>query len=192
MWEMLSAGRSVYSEQKNLCAWVMKNGGMGSLYRSRHELVLVFKVGTAPHINNVELGAHGRYRTNVWEYAGMNSFGKARDKRLAEHPTVKPVALVADATLDCSERGGIIVDAFAGSGTTLVAAHRAGRRGFGIELDPKYCDVILKRLREEMKVEPALAPLSESFDVVEAERFQTQLPPQAPIANDDEEASDAA
>jgi DNA modification methylase len=122
----------------------------------------------------------------------MNSFGKARDKRLAEHPTVKPVALVADAILDCSDRGGIVVDSFAGSGTTLVAAHRAGRKGFGIELDAKYCDVILKRLREEMKVEPVLAPLSESFDVVAAERSQPQVPSQGAIANDDEEVSDAA
>ncbi len=175
MWEMLSAGRSIYSEQKNLCAWVKTNGGMGSLYRSQHELVLVFKVGTAPHVNNVELGAHGRYRTNVWNYAGMNSFGKGRDKHLAAHPTVKPVALVADAMLDCSVRGGIVLDAFAGSGTTLVAAHRAGRRGYGIELDPKYCDVILKRLREELKVEPVLVPLGETFDEVAAERSEEGL-----------------
>ncbi|MDP1964051.1 MAG: DNA methyltransferase [Reyranella sp.] len=175
MWEMLSASRSVYSAMKNLCVWMKSNGGMGSLYRSQHELVLVCKVGTAPHINNVELGAHGRSRTNVWEYAGMNSFGKGRDKHLAKHPTVKPVALVADAILDCSDRGGVIVDACAGSGTTLVAAHRTGRRGFGIELDPKYCDVILKRLREELKVEPVLAPLGETFDEVAAERSEEGL-----------------
>lgn len=175
LWEMLGASRNIYSDAKNLCVWVKSNGGMGSLYRSQHELVLVCKVGTATHINNVELGSHGRYRTNVWNYAGMNSFGKARDKRLAEHPTVKPVALVADAMLDCSARGGIIVDAFAGSGTTLVAAHRTGRRGFGIELDPKYCDVILKRLRDELKVEPMLAPLGETFDEVAAERSKEDL-----------------
>jgi DNA modification methylase len=185
LWEMLGAGRSVYSEQKNLCAWVKTNGGMGSLYRSQHELVLVFKVGTASHINNVELGAHGRYRTNVWNYAGMNSFGKARDKHLAAHPTVKPVALVADAMLDCSARGSIVLDSFAGSGTTLVAAHRTGRKGYGMELDPRYCDVILKRLREETKIEPVLAPIGESFDEIAAERAA------APVLNG-EDLRDAA
>ena len=102
---------------------------MGSLYRSQHEFVFVFKSGTAPHINNVELGKHGRYRTNVWSYAGVNSFGARRDADLAMHPTVKPVALVADAILDCSKRNGIILDAFAGSGTTRVAAERTGRHG---------------------------------------------------------------
>ncbi len=112
---------------------------MGSLYRSQHELVFVYKSGRAPHINNVELGRHGRYRTNVWQYAGANAFSATRDGDLAMHPTVKPVALVADAILDCSRRKGIVLDAFAGSGTTLVAAERTGRRGYAIELDPHYC-----------------------------------------------------
>ncbi len=118
-----------YGELKNICVWSKSNGGMGSLYRSQHEFVFVFKSGTAPHINNVELGKHGRYRTNVWSYAGVNSFGARRDADLAMHPTVKPVALVADAILDCSKRNGIILDAFAGSGTTRVAAERTGRHG---------------------------------------------------------------
>jgi hypothetical protein len=118
-----------YSELKNLCVWAKTNAGMGSLYRSQHELVFVFKNGTAPHINNVELGRFGRSRSNVWNYAGVNTFGKERDSELAMHPTVKPLALVADAILDCSKRSGIVLDAFAGSGTTLIAAEKTGRLG---------------------------------------------------------------
>ena len=142
----LAAATPAYSELKNICVWAKTNGGMGSLYRSQHELVFVYKSGRAPHINNVELGRHGRYRTNVWQYAGANAFSATRDGDLAMHPTVKPVALVADAILDYSRRKGIVLDAFAGSGTTLVAAERTGRRGYGIELDPLYCDVIVRRL----------------------------------------------
>lgn len=143
--EVQRAGAKAYRELKNICVWVKTNGGMGSLYRSQHEMVFVFKHGTAPHTNNVELGRHGRYRTNVWRYAGANSFGKSRDKYLADHPTVKPIALVIDAIKDCSDRGGVVLDAFTGSGTTLLAAHKTGRRGYGLELDPRYVDVILKR-----------------------------------------------
>ena len=143
--ELIAAGHDVYSELKNICVWVKSNGGMGSLYRSRHELVFVYKVGQGKHANNVELGRHGRYRTNVWEYAGATSFGASRDEDLAMHPTVKPLEMVKDAILDCSNRGGIILDAFGGSGTTLLAAHKAGRKGYLIELDPAYCDVILNR-----------------------------------------------
>lgn len=146
--ELLTAGRSAYSELKNLCVWSKTNGGMGSLYRSQHELVFVFKNGATPHINNVELGRHGRYRTNVWQYAGINAFGAGRDDALTMHPTVKPVALVADAILDCSKRGGSVLDCFAGSGTTLLAAERTGRRGFGMEMDPKYVDVVIKRYQQ--------------------------------------------
>jgi DNA modification methylase len=127
--EVITAGKQIYSEIKNLCIWSKTNAGMGSLYRSRHELVFVFKSGTAPHINNVGLGKYGRYRTNIWTYPGANSFGKTRDADLELHPTVKPVALVADAILDCSKRNGIVLDAFAGSRTTLLAAHKTGRRG---------------------------------------------------------------
>lgn len=146
MRELLAAGNAYFDELKNLCVWAKTNGGMGSLYRSQHELVFVFKVGKEPHINNVELGKHGRNRTNLWTYAGINSFGKERDTELALHPTVKPVQMVADAILDCSKRGGIVLDAFAGSGTTLVAAEKTGRIGYGIELDPAYCDVIVQRM----------------------------------------------
>lgn len=146
MGEVLDGAKGAYGELKNLCVWSKTNGGMGSLYRSQHELVFVFKSGTASHVNNVELGRHGRYRTNVWSYAGANAFSATRDEDLAMHPTVKPVALVADAILDCSKRKGIVLDAFGGSGTTLVAAERTGRRGYAIELDPHYCDVIVKRM----------------------------------------------
>ncbi len=163
MGEVIAAGRDTYSELKNLCIWNKTNGGMGSLYRSKHELIFVFKAGTGPHINNVELGRHGRYRTNVWDYAGINSFGKDRDAELALHPTVKPVKLVADAILDCSKRGGIVLDAFAGSGTTLIAAEKTGRRGYGIELDPQYCDVIVKRLAAAAKVEAIHAETGKPF-----------------------------
>ena len=168
--EVLAAARDRYAELKNLCVWAKTNGGMGSLYRSQHELVFVFKVGTAPHVNNVELGRHGRYRTNVWSYAGANTFSATRDADLAMHPTVKPVALVADAILDCSKRKGIVFDAFAGSGTTLVAAHKSGRRGYGIELDPLYCDVILHRLCKVAKTEAILAATGQTFGEVALDR----------------------
>ncbi len=145
MAETLAAGESIYTELKNLCVWVKSNGGMGTFYRSRHELVFAFKNGTAAHINNFELGQTGRYRTNAWEYAGVNSFGRDRDVALAMHPTVKPVALVADAIRDCSKRKQIILDPFAGSGTTVIAAEKTGRRAYVLELDPLYCDTIVRR-----------------------------------------------
>lgn len=143
--ELLTAARGVYCEYKNLCVWNKDNGGMGSLYRSKHELVFVFKNGREPHVNNVELGRHGRYRTNVWDYQGINSFAQGRLDDLAMHPTVKPVALVSDAILDCSRRGGIVLDCFGGSGTTLIAAEKTGRLGRIIELDPAYVDVTIRR-----------------------------------------------
>ena len=170
MGEVITAGGNAYSELKNLCVWAKTNGGMGSLYRSQHELVFVFKAGTAPHINNVELGKHGRYRTNLWSYPGINSFGKNRDADLALHPTVKPVSLVADAVLDCSKRGGIVLDAFAGSGTTLLAAEKTGRCGYGIELDPRYCDVIVRRIADAFKIEAIHAHNCKSFSEIEQER----------------------
>lgn len=161
--EMLAAGGTAYGELKNLCVWAKTNGGMGSLYRSAHELVFVFKSGSGPHINNVELGKHGRYRTNVWTYAGANSFSASRDQDLSMHPTVKPVAMVVDAILDCSRRKDIVLDAFAGSGTTLVAANRTGRRGYGIEIDPLYCDVIARRMQDALKIDAILAGNGRTF-----------------------------
>ena len=141
--QLLTAARAF--TLKNICVWVKNNGGMGSLYRSQHEFVFVFKCGAANHINNVELGKHGRNRTNVWEYRGINSFGRGRDELLKIHPTVKPVALVADAIKDCSMRGDIILDPFGGSGTTLIAAAKTKRRAALIELDPYYVDTIIRR-----------------------------------------------
>lgn len=170
MKEILAAGEVAYRELKNLCVWAKTNGGMGSLYRSAHELVFVFKAGTAPHINNVELGKNGRYRTNVWSYAGANSFGTSRNDDLAMHPTVKPVAMVTDAILDCPQRKSIVLDAFAGSGTTLVAAHKTGRRGFGIEIDPVYCDIIVTRMQNAFNLEAVLAGEDRTFTEISADR----------------------
>ncbi|MBC7799817.1 MAG: ParB N-terminal domain-containing protein [Gemmatimonadaceae bacterium] len=145
--ELLAAGGEVYSELKNLCVWAKDNAGMGSLYRSQHELVFVYKHGTASHRNNVQLGTHGRNRTNLWRYPGVNSFGRKGEEGslLALHPTVKPVQLVADAILDCSARGKVVLDAFLGSGTTLIAAERVGRRCYGLEIDPHYVDTAIRR-----------------------------------------------
>jgi DNA modification methylase len=145
--ELLAAGTRVYSELKNICVWVKHNAGMGSFYRSQHELVLVFKHGRGAHHNNIELGRFGRHRSNVWDYLGANSFGRTTEdgNLLALHPTVKPVAMVADAILDCSARGDIVLDPFLGSGTTLMAAERTGRRCRGIEFDPGYVDTVIRR-----------------------------------------------
>ena len=145
--ELLAASRGTYGGPKNLCVWVKDNGGMGALYRSQHELVFVFKHGRYGHRNNVQLGRFGRNRSNVWHYPGANSFGRggAEGNLLALHPTVKPVAMIADAILDCSARGDIVLDGFLGSGTTVIAAERTGRRCYGIELDPVYVDTIIRR-----------------------------------------------
>ncbi|MER8577650.1 site-specific DNA-methyltransferase [Mesorhizobium sp. M1423] len=145
MAEMLTAGEGVYSELKNLIVWVKDNGGMGTFYRSRHELIFAFKHGTAPHINSFELGQHGRYRTNVWQYRGVNTLKAGRMDELALHPTVKPVQMIADAIKDVSGRGDIVLDLFGGSGSTLIAAHKTGRNGYLCELDPIYCDRIIRR-----------------------------------------------
>src|SRR6201997_832876 len=147
MGEMLAAGEGASFDLLNLCVWVKNNGGMGSLYRSRHELVFVFRNGKGQHRNNVQLGRYGRNRTNVWDYPGLNTLSKSGDEGnlLALHPTVKPVALIADALLDCSARGDLVLDPFLGSGSTLIAAERTGRLCYGIELDPIYVDTAVKR-----------------------------------------------
>lgn len=162
MSEVVAAGEETFTELKNLCVWAKTNGGMGSLYRSQHELVFVFKSGEGQHVNNVGLGKHGRNRTNLWSYPGATSFSATRDEDLSMHPTVKPLALVKDAILDCSNRGGIILDAFAGSGTTLLAAEQTGRKGYGIEIDPAYCDTILKRF-VQVGLEPVHAETGAAF-----------------------------
>jgi DNA modification methylase len=143
--EMLAAGRRVYRELKNLAVWNKTNAGMGSFYRSQHELILVWKHGRSKHVNNIELGKHGRNRSNVWTYAGANTFGAERLTDLAMHPTMKPVAMVADAILDCSRRGDLVLDSFGGSGTTLIACERTNRKARLIEIDPMYCDQTVRR-----------------------------------------------
>ncbi|MBT7953069.1 MAG: site-specific DNA-methyltransferase [Gammaproteobacteria bacterium] len=146
--ELLMAREKLMIPLINMCVWVKNNGGMGSFYRSQHELVYVFKHGDGLFINNVELGKHGRYRTNVWNYPGVNSFGEGRDEALAMHPTVKPVAMIADAILDATNRGDIVLDGFLGSGTTLLAAEQTGRTCYGVEIDPRYVDVAVRRWEE--------------------------------------------
>jgi DNA modification methylase len=145
--ELLAAGKNIYSALKNICVWVKHNAGMGSLYRSQHELVLIFKHGRKAHRNNIELGRHGRNRTNVWNYPGVNTLGRTAEEgnSLPLHPTAKPVALVADAILDCTVRGDTVLDPFLGSGTTLIAAERTGRRCCAIEIDPLYVDCAIRR-----------------------------------------------
>jgi len=179
MGELLSAGKSVFTELKNLCVWNKTNGGMGTFYRSKHELVFVFKVGTAPHINSFGLGDTGRYRTNVWDYPGISSLSKSRAEELAMHPTVKPVALVADAIKDCSRRGDIVLDAFGGSGTTLIAAQKTGRRARLIEYDPAYVDTIIRRFESVTGKPAVLVETAETFEDVAAMRsgatFTTEI-----------------
>jgi len=164
--ELLAAGRNAYGELKNLCIWVKDNGGMGSLYRSQHELVFVHKNGHALQPNNVQLGRFGRNRNNVWHYPGVNSFARCGEEGnlLALHPTVKPVAMVADAILDCSARGDIVLDGFLGSGTTVIAAERTGRRCHGLELDPAYVDTIVRRWRALTGGSARHAASGRSFD----------------------------
>lgn len=168
--EMQEAGERAYTELKNLIVWNKGSGGMGTFYRSQHELIFAWKTGTAKHINNFGLGENGRYRTNVWTYRGNNSFHKDRDKELAAHATVKPIDLVADAIRDCSHNGGIVLDAFGGSGTTLLAAERTHRRARLIELEPRYCDVTIRRWQEMTGQEAVLVATGDSFDDVRIAR----------------------
>jgi len=148
--EITNAGK-IYTELKNLIVWVKKNGGMGSFYRSRHELIFVYKNGKGKHTNNFMLGQTGRYRTNVWEYDGMNSVGNKERELLEDHPTVKPVKLVGDAILDCSNYNDIILDVFLGSGTTIIASEQTSRICYASELDPKYVDLSIRRYVRFMK-----------------------------------------
>jgi DNA modification methylase len=168
--ELLSAARDVYTELKNLCIWNKDNGGMGSLYRSKHELIFVFKNGHKPHVNNVELGVYGRNRTNVWDYPGVNSMREGRLEQLALHPTVKPVALVADAILDCSKRRGVVLDCFGGSGTTVLACEKTGRLGHLMELDPAYVDVAIRRFHKSTGKATVHAMTQKSFGEMEVDR----------------------
>ncbi len=181
MGEMLAAGHKVFSELKNLCVWNKSTGGMGSFYRSKHELVFVWKNGGAAHINTFELGQHGRSRTNVWDYAGANAPKAGRLQELAMHPTVKPVALVADAIKDCSRRNGLVLDPFAGSGTVLIAAERTGRKARALEIDPNYVDVAVRRWQTYTGKAAVLAATGATFEQVEEARRISASSPDAPL-----------
>jgi DNA modification methylase len=168
--EMHTAGQEVFGPLQNLIVWNKTNAGQGSFYRSQHELIFVYKNGDAPHLNNIELGRHGRNRSNVWTYAGVNTFRKGRLDELLIHPTVKPVALVAEAIKDCSRRGDIILDPFMGSGTTLLAAERVGRRAYGMEIDPLYVDAAIRRWQDFTKRDAILIETGQTFSEVTARR----------------------
>ena len=176
MRELLEAGASAFAELKNLCVWNKTNGGMGTFYRSKHEFIFVFKIGTAPHTNSFGLGDTGRYRTNVWDYAGVSSVSAQRQADLAMHPTVKPAALVADAIRDCTKRNELVLDGFGGSGTTLIAAETCGRRARLIEYDASYCDTIVSRWERFTGKQATLSETSQSFeDVAESRSFDAPL-----------------
>ena len=164
MGELITAGKRVFTELKNVVVWNKGSGGQGAFYRSQHELIFVFKNGTAPHINNFGLGEGGRSRSNLWTYRGLASFGHHRQESLAIHPTVKPLALVADALHDCSKRGDVVVDTFGGSGTTLIAAEKTGRKARLMEYDPLYCDTIISRWQHYTGKQATLVETGETFE----------------------------
>ena len=176
--ELLEAGSIVYGDILNLAVWVKTNAGQGSFYRSQHELVGVFRVGEDPHLNNVELGRHGRSRSNVWHYAGVNTFRAGRLDELKSHPTVKPVALVADTMKDCTRRGDLVLDTFCGSGTTILAAERVGRRAYTLELEPRFVDVAIKRWQAFARKDAVHAESGLTFDEIASQRTA----PQAAVA----------
>lgn len=172
--EEISQAGHIYDELKNVCVWNKSNAGMGSLYRSKHEMIFVFKNGTLPHINNVELGSNGRYRTNVWDYESVNTF-KNRDL-LKLHPTVKTVELIRDAILDASYRGNIILDSFLGSGSTLLACEKAKRVCYGIELEPRYIDTAIRRWEALTKQEAILLFNGKNYkELLEEKRCQNNI-----------------
>lgn len=187
--EMLDAGHAVYSGLQNMCVWAKDNGGMGSFYRSQHELVFVWKCGTAPHLNTVELGKNGRYRTNVWNYRGASKTGP--NAELAMHPTVKPVPMIIDAIKDTSKRGEIVLDPFGGSGSTLIAAHKAGRHARLIEYEPHYCEVTIRRWQDLTRSEATLAATGETFTEVHRRR-NAELDRVGDLALDEIPAEEAA
>ena len=166
--EMVEA-TAQYNEMKNLICWNKHSAGLGTFYRSKHELIWAMKKGTARHINNFGLGDKGRHRTNVWDYPGLAGFTTSRADELAMHPTVKPVAMIADALKDCSRKGGIVLDCFGGSGTTLIAAEQTGRRARLIELDPAYVDVTIRRWEADTGGKAILVQDGRSFTEIEKE-----------------------
>jgi DNA modification methylase len=168
--EVLNAGSQIYSSLKNICVWNKENAGMGSLYRSQHEMVLVYQNGAGQFVNNVKLGGTGRYRSNIWSYPGMTSIRQGRMDDLALHPTVKPIALVADAIRDCSKKNALILDPFSGSGTTILAAQRTGRVAAAMEIDPIYVDVAIERWQKATGEVAVLASTGQTFAAVCAAR----------------------
>ena len=164
-------GDTVYGETLNIAVWVKSNAGQGSFYRSQHELIGVFRVGDAPHLNNVELGRHGRSRSNVWHYGGMNTFRAGRLEDLKSHPTVKPVTLVSDAMRDCTRRGDIVVDTFSGSGTTILASERVGRRAFALEIEPRFVDVAIRRWQAFTRKDAIHLESGRCFDELAVDRI---------------------
>ena len=172
--DLIGVGRDLYGEMLNLVVWNKLNAGQGSFYRSQHELIGVFRVGTQPHKNNVELGRFGRNRSNVWSYNGVNSFGSDRDEALATHPTVKPIALVADALLDCTARGDVVLDQFAGSGTLLLAAEKVGRVAHAMEYEAGYVDAAIVRWQRFTKHDPILFGDNRTFEELAVDRKQIQ------------------
>ena len=177
--ELIQAGREIYGEMLNLAVWVKSNAGQGSFYRSQHELIGVFRVGEAKHLNNVQLGRFGRSRSNVWHYAGVNTFRAGRLDDLAVHPTVKPVTMVADAIKDCTRRGDIVLDTFAGAGTTILAAERVGRCAYSLELEPKYVDVAIRRWQAFTRRDAVHAGTGQTFEEVAGVHKDGQPAPSA-------------
>lgn len=169
--EMISAGEAVYGDMLNLIVWAKTNAGQGSFYRSQYELIGAFRVGHEPHHNHIQLGRFGRNRSNLWTYAGVNSFGSKRLEHLGMHPTVKPVALIADAMRDCTIKGAIVLDTFAGSGSTLMAAEKVGRRGYCLEFEPHYIDVAIRRWEAQTKADAVLHGDGRTFAEIKAERM---------------------
>jgi DNA modification methylase len=173
MTELQNAGLAVFDELKNVCIWNKRNAGVGAFYRSKYEMIFVFKKGTAPHINTFGLGGEGRHRSNVWDYAGVSGISKSGRDELARHPTVKPVAMIVDALKDVSGRGAIVLDNFAGSGSTLIAAEKCGRRARLIEFEPRFCDTIVKRWQLYTGKQATLVSTGTTFEEVEEQRRQT-------------------
>jgi len=188
--DLIAIGGIVFGEMVNLCVWAKGNAGQGSFYRSQHELIGVFVLGSESHRNNVQLGRFGRNRSNLWQYAGVNSFGAGRDEALSMHPTVKPVAMVADAIRDCTSRGEIVLDPFLGSGTTVLAAEKTGRRCYGLEYEPAYIDVIIRRWQAFTKTDATLEGDGRTFEELAAERAAKPGPLSTPCFT--ESSGDAA
>jgi DNA modification methylase len=180
--ELTAAGRAVYGGMLNLVVWAKTTPGQGSFYRSQHELIGVFRVGNTSHQNNIELGRFGRNRSNLWTYPGVNSFGASRMELLAAHPTVKPVALIADAMRDCTTKGDVVLDTFVGSGSTILAAEKVGRRGYGLECEPRYVDVSIRRWEAYTKSEAILDGDGRTFAEIQAERLAPGIAGKSPPA----------